>query len=135
MLTDFSVVKLAPARAEKRHQHWQKVARSACEQCGRNTVPIVDPPQSLLAWFGDNAASESVQLILRPGAADPLPGIAMHGTELTILIGPEGGFSDAEYERAAAAGLLAVRLGPRVMRTETAALAAISTAQLAWGDY
>jgi len=135
VLTDFSVVKLAAERAEKRHQHWQKVAQSACEQCGRNIVPIVDSPQSMLAWFGDNAGSESVQLILRPDADDSLPGIAMHDTEVTILIGPEGGFSDAEYERAEAAGLRSVRLGPRVMRTETAAIAAISAAQVAWGDY
>jgi 16S rRNA (uracil1498-N3)-methyltransferase len=64
-----------------------------------------------------------------------MPAIDMPGSDLTILIGPEGGFSEAEYERATVAGLKAVRLGPRIMRTETAALAAISIAQATWGDY
>ena len=135
VLTDFSVVKLDAARADKRRQHWQKVAQSACEQCRRNIVPVVDAPQSMLAWFGENAASDKVQLILRPDADDPLPAIAMRGNDLTLLIGPEGGFSDAEYARAAAAGLLAVKLGPRIMRTETAAIAALGAAQAAWGDF
>ena len=135
VLTDFSVVKLDAGRAEKRREHWQKVAQSACEQCRRNIVPIIDAPQPMLTWFGDNAASKNVQLILHADADVPMREIEMNGNELTLLIGPEGGFSDAEYERAAAAGLLAARLGPRVMRTETAAIAAISAAQTTWGDY
>jgi 16S rRNA (uracil1498-N3)-methyltransferase len=135
VLTDFSVVKLEPDRAAKRRDHWQKVAQSACEQCRRNIVPAIDAPQSLLDWFGDNAGSDKLQLILRADARDSMPAINMPGSDLTILIGPEGGFSEAEYERATVAGLRAVRLGPRIMRTETAALAAISIAQATWGDY
>lgn len=135
VLTDFSVVKLEPERAAKRRDHWQKVAQSACEQCRRNIVPAIDAPQSLLDWFGDNAGSDKLQLILRADARDSMPAIDMPGSDLTILIGPEGGFSEAEYERATVAGLKAVRLGPRIMRTETAALAAISIAQATWGDY
>jgi len=135
VLTDFSVVKLEPDRAAKRRDHWQKIAQSACEQCRRNIVPAIDAPQSLLEWFGDNAGSDKPQLILRADARDSMPAIDMPGSDLTILIGPEGGFSDAEYERATVAGLKAVRLGPRIMRTETAALAAISIAQATWGDY
>lgn len=135
VLTDFSVVKLEPDRAAKRRVHWQKIAQSACEQCRRNIVPAIDAPQSLLDWFGDNAGSDSLQLILRADARDSIPAIDMPGSDLTILIGPEGGFSEAEYERATVAGLRAVRLGPRIMRTETAALAAISIAQTTWGDY
>ena len=134
VLTDFSVVKLGPDRAAKRRDHWQKVARSACEQCRRNIVPVIDTPQSLVDWFADNAGGDEMQLILRADSEDAMPAIDMPGSELTILIGPEGGFSEAEHERAAAAGLRAVRLGPRVMRTETAALAAISIAQATWGD-
>lgn len=135
VLTDFSVVKLEPDRAAKRRDHWQKVAQSACEQCRRNIVPAIDAPQSLLDWFGDNAGSDKLQLILRADARDSMPAINVPGNDLTILIGPEGGFSEAEYERATVAGLRAVRLGPRIMRTETAALAAISIAQATWGDY
>ena len=135
VLTDFSVVKLEPDRAAKRRDHWQKVAQSACEQCRRNIVPAIDAPQSLLDWFGDNAGSDKLQLILRADASDSMPAINVPGNDLTILIGPEGGFSEAEYERATVAGLRAVRLGPRIMRTETAALAAISIAQATWGDY
>jgi len=135
VITDFSVVKLEPDRAVKRRVHWQKIAQSACEQCRRNIVPAIDAPQSLLDWFGDNAGSHSLQLILREDARDSMPAIDMPGSDLTILIGPEGGFSEAEYERAIVAGLRAARLGPRIMRTETAALAAISIAQTTWGDY
>ena len=135
VLSEFSVVRLDAERAVKRRNHWQKVAQSACEQCRRNIVPVVDAPQSLVDWFVDNSGSPDLQLILRPDAVDAMPAVAMAGRDLTILIGPEGGFSRAEHERAAAAGLQAVRLGPRVMRTETAALAALSIAQAAWGDY
>jgi 16S rRNA (uracil1498-N3)-methyltransferase len=134
VLTDFSVVKLEPERAAKRRDHWQKVAQSACEQCQRNIVPDIDPPQSLLDWFGNNAGSDQPQLILRADAADAMPAIELPGNDLTMLVGPEGGFSEAEYERATVAGLKAVRLGPRIMRTETAALAALSIAQATWGD-
>ncbi len=135
VITDHSVVRLDDDRAAKRRAHWQKIAQSACEQCRRNIVPPVDAPQSLVDWFAGNAGSDATQIILRADAADPMPAIDTHGNDLTILIGPEGGFSSAEYEGAVAAGLRAVRLGPRVMRTETAALAALSIAQAAWGDY
>lgn len=135
VLADFSVVKFDAERATRRREHWQKVARSACEQCLRNFVPIIDTPQSLLDWFGDNADAENIQLILQPDAVHSMPEIEMRGYELTILVGPEGGFSQVELERAKAAGLQAVKLGPRVMRTETAAIAALGVAQSAWGDY
>lgn len=135
VFTDHSVVKLEPDRAMKRHAHWQKIAQSACEQCRRNIVPAVDAPQSLVDWFAENTASNRTQIILRADAEDAMPTIDPQGDDLTILIGPEGGFSEAEYESAAVAGLQAVKLGPRIMRTETAALAALSIAQATWGDY
>jgi len=134
VLTDFSVVRLDAARAARKREHWQKVAQSACEQCGRNRVPEIDAPVSLVAWFGDHAASGTDCLILRPGAADKLSARAPATGALTLLIGPEGGFSEAEYGRAEAAGLRAVGLGPRILRTETAAVAALSVAQALWGD-
>lgn len=135
VLTDFSVVKLSPIRAEKRRTHWQKIAQSACEQCERNIVPAIDEPQNLVDWYSDNAGLDEPQLILRADAIDTMPAIDVPGRDLTILVGPEGGFSEAEQERAAAAGMHAVRIGPRVLRTETAALAALSIAQASWGDY
>lgn len=134
VLTEFSVVKLDERRAAKRCEHWEKIARSACEQCHRNVVPVVDTPQPLVEWFGANASAGHLQLILRPDAAVRLPGVKFAGERLTLLVGPEGGFSAAEYERAAAAGLTDASLGPRIMRTETAALAAVSVAQASWGD-
>lgn len=135
VITDHSVVKLPPDRAAKRHAHWQKIARSACEQCERNIIPTIDAPQSLVDWFAVNAGSDKLLIILRPDAEVAMTAIVPQGNEITILIGPEGGFSEAEYERAAAAGLRAAKLGPRIMRTETAALAALSIAQATWGDY
>lgn len=135
VLTDFSVVKLDAARAAKRRDHWQKVAQSACEQCGRNRVPAIDAAESLLEWFGANAHSVETRLVLQPDAAVALPAVELAGNDLTIVIGPEGGFSDAELARAAAAGMQSVSLGPRIMRTETAAIAALSIAQLTWGDF
>lgn len=134
VLTDFSVVKLDAGRAAKRREHWQRIARSACEQCNRNIVPVIDVPQSLGDWFANNGDAGELQLILRADAAEPMPAVAPPGTDLTILVGPEGGFSDGERERAAQAGLRPVKLGPRVLRTETAALAALCIAQATWGD-
>lgn len=135
VLTEFSVVRLDAERADKRHSHWQKIAQSACEQCSRNLVPSIDPPQSLDAWFADNGNLRDPSLILHAGADDAMAAMPPPGDALTLLVGPEGGFSDAELARAAGAGVRAVSLGPRILRTETAALAALCVAQAAWGDY
>ncbi len=135
VLTDYSVVKLSSERAAKRRAHWQRVAQSACEQCARNIVPAIDAPQRLDEWFAAHDDSAVPAVILRADAPAAMAAISPPGNELKILVGPEGGFSQAEHERAAAAGVHAVRLGPRVLRTETAALAAICIAQAGWGDY
>ncbi len=134
VLTDFSVVKLDSKRAAKRQDHWQKIAQSACEQCERNVVPKIDESLSLVEWIGENACLDKLQLMLQPGASEAMMSCEIRGTDLTILVGPEGGFSDAEYAQAAAAGLKMVNLGPRILRTEAAAVAAISAAQASWGD-
>jgi 16S rRNA (uracil1498-N3)-methyltransferase len=84
VITDHSVVKLEPDRAAKRHAHWQKIAQSACEQCGRNVLPTIDAPQSLVDWFADNAGKDRQQIILRADAADALPAIDPPGNEVTI---------------------------------------------------
>lgn len=134
VFTEYGVVRLDAARAGKRREHWQRVAESACEQSGRIRPPLVDLPVPLKQFLGARPAAADVDLVLRPGALPPLASIPAPQTKLCLLVGPEGGFSDGEYADAEVAGFLAVSLGPRVLRTETAALAAIAVAQAAWGD-
>ncbi len=134
VFTDHGMVKLDAARAEKRRAHWQRIAGSACEQSGRVRPPLVDVPQSLNDWFGGGQAAGSTQLILAPGASEALSATAGIGEKLCLLVGPEGGFSARELEDSAMCGFRAVSLGPRVLRTETAALAALAIAQAIWGD-
>ena len=134
VFSEYGVVKLDPARAAKRNDHWQSVAISACEQSGRIRPPLIDAPVDLNTWFGAGAKEADSDLILRPGASTPLPSIAAPVTKVCLLISPEGGFSDKEYGDADIAGFAAVSLGPRILRTETAALTAIAVAQSCWGD-
>lgn len=134
VLTEHGVVKLDAARAEKRRDHWQKIATHACEQCGRARLPLIDTPIPLKSWFGNKPAHVDAELILKPGATTPLTGIAAPATKVCVLIGPEGGFSDAEFEDADAADFQPVSLGPRILRTETAAIATLAVLQSLWGD-
>lgn len=134
VLTDCGVVKLDAMRAEKRRDHWQKVAASACEQSGRLRLPLIDRPVSLKGWLGSKPERVDAQLILKPGAATPLARIDAPKTKVCLLIGPEGGFSDTEYEDVDMAGFEPVSLGPRILRTETAAVAALAILQSRWGD-
>jgi len=134
VFTEFGVVRLAGERAEKRREHWQKVAVSACEQCGRIRPPLIDEPLPLKSWLGSRNTAGTMDLILRPGAAQALAALPAPETKVCLLIGPEGGFSATEYEDAGVAGFMPVSLGPRILRTETAALAAITVAASMWGD-
>lgn len=134
ILTEYSVVKLDTSRADKRREHWQRIAASACEQSGRTRPPLIDEPVPLKNWFGGKTKDTDVDLILRPGARVALTAISPPATKVCLLIGPEGGFSDREYEDAEIAGCTAVAMGPRILRTETAAVAAITLAQHVWGD-
>lgn len=134
VLTEYSMVKLDATRAAKRREHWQSVAASACEQSGRVRLPLVDAPLSLKDWFGAKPAAVDAELILKPGAVESLASVNAPHTKVCILIGPEGGFSDTEYEDARITGFQAVSLGPRVLRTETAAVAALTVLQTRWGD-
>jgi 16S rRNA (uracil1498-N3)-methyltransferase len=124
-------VRLKDERADKRLLHWRQIAVSACEQCGRSTVPVIHPPQLLADWL---AGTEAVlKLVLHP-VAEPLISHAAPAS-LAFLIGPEGGLSDAEVEQARHSGFHAARLGPRVLRTETAPVVALAVAQQLWGDF
>ena len=134
VFTEYGVVKLDEKRATKRRDHWQGVAESACEQSGRIRPPLIDAPVALNAWFGKGPRETDTDLILRPGAPTALTSVDAPSTKVCLLIGPEGGFSDQEYADAELAGFTAVSLGPRVLRTETAALAAVAVAQSLWGD-
>jgi 16S rRNA (uracil1498-N3)-methyltransferase len=134
VLTEYGVVKLDTDRATKRRDHWQKIAESACEQSGRIRPPLIDTPIPLKNWFGSKTKDADIDLILRPDAHAALASISAPTTKVCLLIGPEGGFSDHEYEDAEIAGCTAVSFGPRVLRTETAAVAAIAAAQALWGD-
>lgn len=128
------VVKLAGERAEKRVRHWQQVVISACEQCGRNRVPEVAPVQPLLHWLA-SLSPETQHLMLAPGAQHSLGELPAPTTPVTLLIGPEGGLSPNEIRAAESRGFTPVRLGPRVLRTETAALTALAAMQTLWGDF
>jgi 16S rRNA (uracil1498-N3)-methyltransferase len=135
VLTEYGVVKLNADRAEKRREHWQKIANSACEQSGRTRLPLIDTPVPLKNWFGAKPDSVDAELILVPGADTPLSTIHAPDTKVCVMIGPEGGFSDGEYGDAEVSGFKAVSLGPRVLRTETAAIAVLAVLQSLWGDF
>ncbi|SEL76810.1 16S rRNA m(3)U-1498 methyltransferase [Pseudomonas sp. NFIX51] len=124
-------VRLKDERADKRLAHWRQVAVSACEQCGRSRVPVIHPPVLLADWIKQTQAD--LKLVLHP-VAEPLVSHAKPAT-LAFLIGPEGGLSDAEVDQAQDAGFLPARLGPRVLRTETAPVVALAVAQQLWGDF
>lgn len=126
-------VRLQGERLAKRQQHLQQVAISACEQCGRSRVPDVTAASTLLDWVASVEAD--LKLILHPEAARPIAELAaMQPVRLAILIGPEGGLSDDEVAAAESAGFVPVLLGPRVLRTETAPVAALTLAHYLWGD-
>ena len=133
VLTEFSVVKLQADRASRRLLHWNKIAQSACEQCGRSKIPVIDEP-SVLHDFLRGSTSAQSRLLLQPSATTSLHEIGRPESAIDLLIGPEGGISDTETEMLFDAGFKAVSLGPRVLRTETAALAAVAILQAKWGD-
>lgn len=127
-----SVVKLSTERAEKRMEHWRQVVISACEQCGRNTLPQLEPLQSLPRHLA--TPGNALRLFLSPWASERIHDLA-RPARVELLVGPEGGFTDEEEQAARAAGFRPVSLGPRVLRTETAGLAALSALQTLWGDF
>ncbi len=142
VFTKRSVVRLDEKQAERKLQHWRAIAIAACEQCGRNRIPELPQPvelYDLLASAGcapsaDPQPSGPTRLLLSPTGNARLVDLEGPGAGITVLIGPEGGLEDVEQETALAAGFEAVRLGPRVLRTETAAIAALTIIQHRFGD-
>ncbi len=133
--TQRSVAKLSAERAEKRIEHWHSVTIAACEQCGRNVLPKVHAPQELSAWLAAMRDMPGSKFILLPHAATTLHEQPQPQGTITLLIGPEGGFSEDEAQLAQQIGFIPIRLGARVLRTETAAMAGIATLQTLWGDF
>lgn len=127
-----TVVRLDAMRQDKRLDHWRGIVRHAAEQSGRTVLPEVATVQSLVSWLAGAAAMRT--FMLDPRANGSLAAQSPPTLPVAILAGPEGGFSEDEREQMAQAGVLAVRLGPRVLRTETAALCALSILQSRWGD-
>ncbi|WP_404438615.1 16S rRNA (uracil(1498)-N(3))-methyltransferase [Stutzerimonas chloritidismutans] len=130
IITERCEVRLKDERADKRLAHWRQIAVSACEQCGRSVIPTIHPPSPLQEWL---AVEAELKLVLHP-VAEPLSAHRRPAT-LAFLIGPEGGLNNAEVEQARGAGFQPARLGPRVLRTETAPVVALSIAQQLWGDF
>ncbi|NMG44526.1 16S rRNA (uracil(1498)-N(3))-methyltransferase [Aromatoleum toluvorans] len=128
-----SVLRLAGERAAKRVEHWQQVAVSACEQSGRNRVPAVAPITGLRDFLA--RPHDGVRLVLDPTATTRLLDAERPAGAVQLLIGPEGGWSDEELAACRSAGCGGVTLGPRVLRTETAGIAAIAALQATWGDF
>jgi 16S rRNA (uracil1498-N3)-methyltransferase len=146
VLSQRSVVRLDESQTASKQTHWQAVAVSACEQSGRNRLPSVDAPLPLLRYLGDLAAQpapgETLRLVLEPGRAQRTEeharsidlASALSASRAEIAIGPEGGFAPEELEAFDLSGFSRVSLGPRVLRTETAAIAAIAVLQARFGD-
>lgn len=130
-----SVIRLSGERMERRVAHWRAVATSACEQCGRNRLPEVGLLVDLPQFLAGPAAQNALRLVLAPGAERRLTEVPRPAGVVTLLVGPEGGFEAGELAAATSAGFLPVSLGPRVLRTETAGVAALAAMMALWGDF
>jgi len=133
VLTARSVVRLDEKQAEKKQAHWRGIVVGACEQSGRARIPSVATPLTLRDYFA-NSRKDGLRLVLSPSAPASLVGLSSMPSRVELLIGPEGGLDDDELQAAQKAGFMPVRLGPRVLRTETAAVVALSVLQGLWGD-
>lgn len=128
-----SVVRLSGDRAARRESHWQRVVIAACEQCGRNRIPELRPTLAFRDWAAQ--PSQASRWMLAPGAGEALASRAAPAGPVELLVGPEGGLSERELDIAATVGFSFLSLGPRVLRAETAPLAALSAMQALWGDF
>ncbi len=130
--TERCLVQLKGDKRIQRFAHWQRIIRHAAEQSGRSVLPGLSPITRLHQWIGEQ---QGLKLFLDPYADLSLADLQPEGMKVTLLTGPEGGFAEHEREAAKAAGFIPVRLGGRILRTETASLAALSAVQMLWGDF
>lgn len=131
--TERTIVHIGAPQADRKFGHWRAIAIAACEQCGRNRLPDLRPPMSWRAWLEARPPAASA-LLLSTHATTRLAAALGSATKVELLIGPEGGLTGDEESAALAAGFRGVSLGPRVLRTETAAIAALAAIQHAIGD-
>jgi 16S rRNA (uracil1498-N3)-methyltransferase len=140
VFTERSVVRLDAKQAQRKLQHWRGIAIAACEQCGRNRVPDLTLPVDIHEFLAGareshaGTAAPPMHLLLSPTAELGIGDFAHTATSVTVLIGPEGGLTEVEQESAIRAGFTPVRMGPRILRTETAAIAALTVLQQEFGD-
>lgn len=135
LVTERSGVRLDAQRARKRTEHWQAVAIAACEQCGRARLPQVAPPTSLADWLQSTTDSSATCWALMPGNGQPVRNKSVQASSCVMLVvGPEGGLGDQDTRLLEAASFEPVNLGPRILRTETAGLAALAAIQAIHGD-
>jgi len=133
VLSARSVVRLDERQAERKLRHWKAIVAGACEQSGRSTLPEVRSPVELGRFLAESPR-EGQRLVLSPAGPASLAGLATTASRVELLIGPEGGLDDHELDAATRAGFSPVRLGPRVLRTETAGIVALTVLQALWGD-
>ncbi|HSI45137.1 MAG TPA: 16S rRNA (uracil(1498)-N(3))-methyltransferase [Methylophilus sp.] len=133
--TERSVTKLSGDRAEKRMEHWQGVVIAACEQSGRAFLPKVHAPVTLAQWLSQHETQSSLNILLNPVGAKRLAQLDKPSAHIHLLIGPEGGLSGNEIALASQNNFQSIVLGPRILRTETAAVTAIASMQTLWGDF
>ena len=135
LFTQRSVVQLQGERLTRRMEHWQGIVTGACEQSGRRRLPRLEPAAALAEWLAESLAEVGAGgLLLDPEAPQALAALPPPPGPVTLLVGPEGGLSPGERDLARTHGFRGVRLGPRILRTETAPLAAIAVIQALWGD-
>ncbi len=133
LLTEYTVVKLDSKREQSRRQHWQGIIVSACEQCGRSVLPSLHGVSEISQWIA--SISAECKLVFDTSGTTRLNAIQPAPTSVCVLIGPEGGLSEQEVIQASHHGFRVVQLGPRILRTETAAVAISAALQTLWGDY
>jgi 16S rRNA (uracil1498-N3)-methyltransferase len=136
LLTERSVVRLSALRLEKRMDHWQKIVIGACEQSGRKRIPEIRTVGRLENWFA-TTSRKNIGLVLDHRAESTLASLKhpISQQAISLLVGPEGGLTEDEVVAATKLGFIPIRLGPRILRTETAPLAAVSAIQTLWGDF
>ncbi len=132
LITERTEVKVTGDRQEKLQERWQQIIISACEQCQRNILPQLSEPQKIENWL--NACQAELRFVLHHRDSQKLPA-EKSPKSVALLIGPEGGLSDSEIEQAKSQNFAPLTLGPRVLRTETAPVTAISLVQYLWGDF
>lgn len=133
VMTERTVVKLDSKQSARKLAHWRGIAVAACEQSGRDRIPDIASPLVLHDFFRD-ADPQATRLLLSPSGTQQVNDLQPKEAGIVVLIGPEGGLAESEQRAAVAAGFVAVRLGPRVLRTETAAVAALTLLQHQFGD-